>query len=140
MRTDFQKQLKFSSTLIYFPNPLRPMLFLTMQALHRLCVHFLPHIGSTQSNTSAGLQKSLCRRESRGDCCLQEHWCHSSDAFHIWKHNRKALPFYTSRQATELWDPRKLRYALVSSLNTLIRGNSVLKNRIKTKGFCLTLV
>jgi len=46
LRTDFQKQLKFSSTLIHFPNPLRPILFLTLQALHSLCVHFLPHTGS----------------------------------------------------------------------------------------------
>jgi len=40
----FQKKLKYSSTLIYFPNPLRPILFLTPHALHSLYSFPSPHL------------------------------------------------------------------------------------------------
>lgn len=120
---DFQKQLEFSSTQINFPNPLKPILFLTLQALHSLCIHFLPHTGPTQLSTSAGLQKFFCRRYRKPDWCSKEHWYYPTIAFHnIWKHS-KAFPFYTTRQATALWNLKKLRYTLVPSLIILIRGN-----------------
>lgn len=53
---DFHKQCKFSSTQTNFPNPWKPILFWILQALHSLCIHFLPHTGPTQSSTPVGLQ------------------------------------------------------------------------------------
>lgn len=79
---DFQKQLEFSSTQINFPNPLKAILFLILQALHSLCIHSLPHTGPTQSSTSAGLQKSFCRRYRKPDWSSKEHCYYSTTAFH----------------------------------------------------------
>lgn len=79
---DLQKQLELSSTQINFLNPLKPILFLILQALHSLCTHFLPHTGPTQLNTSAGLQKSFCRRYRKPDWCPKEHWYRPTIALH----------------------------------------------------------
>lgn len=79
---DLQKQLELSSIQINFLNPLKPILFLILQALHSLCTHFLPHTGPTQLSTSAGLEKSFCRRYRKPDWCPKEHWYHPTIALH----------------------------------------------------------
>lgn len=125
---DFQKHLDFRSTQTNFPNPLKPILFLTLQALHSLCIHFLPHTGPTQSSTSAGLQKSSCRTSRKPDWCPTEHWYHPPNCSfqNIWEHS-KTLPFYTSRKPLHYGTSKHE----VLSLIILIRGNRPLNRTIK---------
>lgn len=105
MRTDFQEQLKFSrpTSPVFQANNI-PNSVSTSQPVF---ISF-PTLGLS-SQVSLQVYRSLSA-EHRGDWCLKEHCHHPRDAFHnIWKHGSKSLPFYTSRQATELLKLQKLR-------------------------------
>lgn len=114
---DLQKQLELSSIQINFLNPLKPILFLILQALHSLCTHFLPHTGPTQLSTSAGLSA-----EDTGNLTGALKSTGTTQLLHFTMEAQQDIPFLHLKTSKCIWNIKKLRHTLVPSLVILIRG------------------